>query len=53
MKTFKFSVIETWLGGVKPKEFREIKARTLKSAWNKVLNLQGNRMWHVEFVGEI
>ena len=45
MKTFKFSVTETWIGGTKEERFIEVKARTEKSALKKVMQIQGNRDW--------
>lgn len=47
MKTFNFKVIEYWIGGIKPERIIEIKAKTEKSAWKKLYEIQGNRDWSV------
>ena len=47
MKTFKFSVYETWFGGTNPERIVEIKARTEASAWKKITQLKGNRDWEI------
>ena len=51
VKTFKFKIIEFWIGGIKEPRFIEIKARTQQSAEKKVRQIQGNREWTVEFMG--
>jgi hypothetical protein len=51
MVTFKFKITEFWMGGEKEPRFIEVKARTEKSAFNKVFEIRGNRNWWIELVG--
>ena len=46
MKTFKFKIKEFYFGGTKERKL-EIKAKTEKSAFNKVYEIQGNRDWEI------
>jgi hypothetical protein len=48
VKTWKFKVIEYWMGGVKPERIIEVKGRTQKAAFKKLKDIQGNRDWDIE-----
>ena len=50
MKIYKFRIVEHWIGGTKPPRYIEIKGHTQKAAYNKLLELKGNRNWDIEVV---